>query len=188
MALNTIYMCGRVHRYARWIGRLSHQSSNSSHPCNLLWKAVICASLDTRFKGMQVVTYQTNIKQLRSYWLKSSPKRSGYMHMNKQGTQFVLFILCSMRGTDIARVEGLWLIDRPNHSVPETQMTAPRFVCALLIYFPPNIAWEITVTSFHHVMIVCSNLLVGKPLHMHRGNAIVHLHVCWHHHQNPQLL
>ena len=48
---------------------------NLSHPHNLLWKAVIHASLDTRFKGMQVMTYPTNIKQLRSYWLKSSPKR-----------------------------------------------------------------------------------------------------------------
>ena len=62
------------------------------------------------------------------------------MHMDKQGTQFILVILCSMRDTDIAGVEGLWLIDRPNHSVPETQMTALRFVCALLLYFPPKIA------------------------------------------------
>ena len=108
--------------------------------------------------------------------------------MDKQGTQFILVILCSARGTDIARVEGLWLINRPNHSVPETQTTALRFMCALLIYFPPNIAQEITVTSFHDVMIICSNLKVGKPLCMHRGNAIVCLCICWHHHQSPQLL
>ena len=30
-------------------------------------RVVICASLDTRFKGMQVETYLANIKQLRSY-------------------------------------------------------------------------------------------------------------------------
>ena len=62
------------------------------------------------------------------------------MHMDKQGTQFILFILCSMRDTDIARVEGLSLINRPNHLVPETQMTALRFVCALLLYFPLKVA------------------------------------------------
>ena len=30
-------------------------------------RVVICALLDTRFKGMQVVTYQANIKQLKSH-------------------------------------------------------------------------------------------------------------------------
>ena len=30
-------------------------------------RVVICASLDTGFKGMQVVTYLANIKQLKSY-------------------------------------------------------------------------------------------------------------------------
>ena len=108
--------------------------------------------------------------------------------MDKQGTQFILVILYSTRGTNIAGVEGLWLINRPNHSVQETQTTALRFMCAVLIYFPPNIAWKITVMSFHDVMIICSNPFAGKPLHMHRGNAIVHLCICQHHHWNPQLL
>ena len=35
-------------------------------------RVVICASLNTGFKGMQVVTYLTNVKQLESYWLKGS--------------------------------------------------------------------------------------------------------------------
>ena len=30
-------------------------------------RVVICALLNTRFKGMQVVTYPTNVKQLKSY-------------------------------------------------------------------------------------------------------------------------
>ena len=30
-------------------------------------RVVICASLNTRFKGMQVVTYLANVKQLKSY-------------------------------------------------------------------------------------------------------------------------
>ena len=47
-----------------------------------------------------------------------------------------------MRGTNIARVGGsvTYLNSRPNHSVPETQMTAPKLEPALLIYFPPQIA------------------------------------------------
>ena len=45
---------------------------------------------------------------------------------------------CSTRGTDIAGVEGWWLVNRLDRSVPETQMTASRLVCALLIYFLPT--------------------------------------------------
>ena len=52
-------------------------------------------------------------------------------------------------------------------------MTAPRLICALLIYFPPQRAQEITVMSFYDIMIICSILLAVKPLCMHRGNAIL---------------
>ena len=41
------------------------------------WRVVICASLDTGFKGMQVVTYLANVKQLKSYWLKYPQKGLG---------------------------------------------------------------------------------------------------------------
>ena len=40
-------------------------------------RVVICASLDTGFKGMQVVTCPANIKQLKSYWLKGPQKGLG---------------------------------------------------------------------------------------------------------------
>ena len=66
--------CDRVQRYARWIGRLSHQSSDLSHPHNPLQKVVIHALLDTRFKGMQVVTYPTNCQTTEVRLTKSSPK------------------------------------------------------------------------------------------------------------------
>ena len=95
---------------------------------------------------------------------------------------------CSKRGTNIARVEGWCLNNRPNCSVPETQMTAPGSSSLFLTYFPPQVVQEITVTSFYDVTIVCSTLLVGKPLHMCKWNAITHLHICQHHNQNPQLL
>ena len=41
------------------------------------------------------------------------------MHMDKQITQSILIMLYSMRGTEIAEVEGLWLVNRPKHSVSE---------------------------------------------------------------------
>ena len=93
-----------------------------------------------------------------------------------------------MRGTDIAGVEGQWLINRPKRSVPETQMTAPCLSSLFLIYFPTQIAWEITVMSFYDVKIICSTLLVEKPLCMCKGNDIIHMCICQHCCWNLQLL
>ena len=59
-----------------------------------------------------------------------------------------------MTGTNIARVEGWWPINRPNCSVPETQTTAPGSSLLFLIYFPPPIAWQITMMSFYDVTII----------------------------------
>ena len=41
------------------------------------------------------------------------------MHIDKQITQSILVMLCSTRGTEIAEVEGLWLVNRPKCSVSE---------------------------------------------------------------------
>ena len=49
-----------------------------------------------------------------------------------------------------------------------------------LLYFPPFYAWEILVTLFYDVTIVCSIILAGKPLHMHRWTADSRLHTCRH--------
>ena len=40
-------------------------------------RVVICALLNTRFKGMEVVTYPANVKQLKSHWLKVPQKGLG---------------------------------------------------------------------------------------------------------------
>ena len=40
--------------------------------------------------------------------------------------------------------------------------------------------------SYHDIMIICSDLPVGKPLHMCIGTAMVHLHICQHPSQNPK--
>ena len=118
--------CDRVHRYTRWIGGLSHQSSNLSHLHNLLQKVVIHALLDTGFKEMQVVTYLTNCQTTKIVLTKVFPKSLGACTwINKVDSPSWIYS-CSMRGTDMTRVEGQWLINRPSHSVPDTQMTAPE--------------------------------------------------------------
>ena len=60
------------------------------------------------------------------------------MHMDKQITQFILVMLCSTRGTKIAKVEGLWLVNRPECLVsedpdnsPEVQLCSPFIVPSL---------------------------------------------------------
>ena len=99
-------------------------------------RVVIRASLNTRFKGMQVVTYPANVKQLKSYWLKSSPKGLGTCIWINE-TQFILVTLCSMRGTEIAGVEGLWLVNRPNCSVSENPDEIPE-VCVCSPFIVPS--------------------------------------------------
>ena len=97
-------------------------------------RVVIHASLNTRFKRMQVVTYLANDKQLKSHLLEVCQIRSGYMHMDKWNTQFILIMLCSMKGTNTARLEGLWLVSRIRHSVPENQDYSPKvWVCSHFI-------------------------------------------------------
>ena len=48
------------------------------------------------------------------------------MHMDKQITQSILVMLCSMRGTEIAEVKGPWLVNRPKHSVSEDPDDIPK--------------------------------------------------------------
>ena len=158
------------------------------HLCNLLWKVMICALLNTGFKGMQIVTYPTNCQTTKVMLTKVFPKSlSACPWINKVNSSSRIYS-CSPRGTNIAGVEGQWLNNWPNHSVPETQTTAPRLKLAFLINFPPPIAQVFTVTSLYDIMSVCSTFSVGKPLHMCRENTIIHLHICQHHCWNPQLL
>ena len=50
---------------------------------------------------------------------KGSPEWSGYMHIDKQVTLSILVMLFSLRVTETAEVEGLWLINRHECLVPE---------------------------------------------------------------------
>ena len=59
---------------------------------------------------------------------------SGYMHMDKQVTHSILGMLFSMRDTKTAKVEGLWLVNRPEHLVPEDPDDSPKdWLCSTLI-------------------------------------------------------
>ena len=48
------------------------------------------------------------------------------MHMDKQITQSILVMLCSTRGTKVAEVEGLWLVNRPKCLVPQSPDDIPK--------------------------------------------------------------
>ena len=127
-----IYICvcvcvtGCTDRYARWIGGLSHQSSDLSCLYNPLWKVVIHASLDTGFKEIQVVTYLMNCQRTKITLTKVFPKSLGaYTWINKVDSSSWIYSF-SMTDTNIAKVEGWWLDNGPNHSVPDTQTTAPE--------------------------------------------------------------
>ena len=141
------------HRYTRWTGRLSHQTSNLSHPCNLLSEGCdpcLHSIPGSRGVGSDLPSYHQTTKVTLT---EGSPERSGYMHMDDQVTHSILNMLFSTRGTETVRVEGLWL-----------------------------------VMSFHDITIICSDLPVGKPLHMCIRIANVHLCICQHPCQNPQIL
>ena len=63
-----------------------------------------------------------------------SPERSGYMHMDKQVTHSILSMLFSTRGTETAKVEGLWLVNRPKCLVPEYPDNSPKvWLCSPFI-------------------------------------------------------
>ena len=61
------------------------------------------------------------------------------MHMDKQTTQSILVMLCSTRGIKIAKVEGLWLVNRPKHLVSEDPDDSPEvWLCSSFIVHSLN--------------------------------------------------
>ena len=82
-------------------------------------RVVIHDSLNTRFKGEVGSDLCGYCQTTKVTLTEGSPERSGYMHMDKQVTHSILDMLFSMRGTKTAKVEGLWLINRPKCFVPE---------------------------------------------------------------------
>ena len=138
---------------------------------------MIHALLYTGFKGMQIVTYLAKVKQLKSHWLKVPQKGLGTcIWINKS---FSPFWLCSMRGIQIAKVEGLWLVNRPRHSVSEDPDDSPKvWLCSPFIVPSLN-----STRDPCDIMKWCHNHL----LWFSSGKTTVHAH--WKHcHSSVHLL
>ena len=94
----------------------------------------------------------------------------------------ILVMLFSSRDTKTAKVEGLRLVNRSKCLVPEYPDDSPKVqMCSPFIV--PSLD---STRDSHNIMIICSDLPVGKPLHMHIGTAMVHLCICQCPHQNPK--
>ena len=90
------------------------------------WRDVIHASLDTWFKGEAGSDLPSYHQTTKVILIKGSPERSEYMHMDKQVTHSILNMLFIMKGTKTAKVEGLWLINRPKCFVLEYPDDSPE--------------------------------------------------------------
>ena len=77
----------------------------------------------SRREGSDLPSYHQTTKVTLN---EGSPERSGYMHIDKQVTLSILFMLFSPRGTKTAKVEGLWLVNRPKCLVPEYPDNSPE--------------------------------------------------------------
>ena len=87
---------------------------------------MIHALHDTRFKGEVGSDLPHYCQTTKVTLTEGSPERSGYMHMDKQVTHSILDMLFSMRGTETAEVEGLWLVNRSECFVPEYPDDSPK--------------------------------------------------------------
>ena len=92
---------------------------------------MLCSIPGSRGEGSDLPGYcQTTEVTLT----KGSPERSGYIHIDKQVKLSILVMLFSSRGTEIAKVEGLWLGYRPECLVPEYPDDSPQGLVVLSFY------------------------------------------------------
>ena len=178
-AKNVTVPHGGWHRYTRWTGRLSHQTSDLSHPCNLLPEG--CDPCFAWYQvqggvGSDLPGYHQTTKVTLP---EGSPERSGYMHMDKLVTHSILDILFSTRGTKTAEVEGLWLVNRPKCLVPEYPDDSPE-----IWWCSPFILPSLYSTRDHcDVMKWCHNHLLWSS----SGKTTARAH--WNHqHSSAHLL
>ena len=84
---------------------------------------MLCSIPGSRGEGSDLPGYCQTTKVTPT---EGSPERSGYMHIDKQVTLSILVMLFSSRGTETAKVEGLWLVNRPKCLVPEYPDDSPE--------------------------------------------------------------
>ena len=87
-------------------------------------------------------------------------------------------MLCSMRGTEIAGVEGLWLVSRPNCSVSESPDDSPEvWVCSPFIVPSQN-----STQDYCDIISWCHNCLLWSlgretTAHVHRKHHSSSMHL-----------
>ena len=84
---------------------------------------MLCSIPGSRGEGSDLPGYHQATKVTL---IEGSPERSGYMHIYKQVTLSILVMLFSSRGTETAKVEGLWLVNRPECLVTEYPDDSPE--------------------------------------------------------------
>ena len=77
----------------------------------------------SRGEGNDLPSYHQTTKVTLT---ESSQERSGYMYIDKQVILSILVMLFSLRGTETAKLEGLWLVNRPKCLVPEYPDNSPE--------------------------------------------------------------
>ena len=98
----------------------------------------------------------------------SFPERCGCMHIDKQVTLSILVMLFSSRGTETAKVEGLWLATRPKHLVPEYPDDSPKVKLCSPFIVPSlySTTDPLNIISWHHDCLLWSS----------SGKTTVHAH------------
>ena len=84
---------------------------------------MLCSIPGSRGEGSDLPSYHQTTKVTLT---ESHPEKSRYMHMDKQVTLSILVMFYSLKGTKTAKVEGLWLANRPKHLVPEYPGDSPK--------------------------------------------------------------
>ena len=96
------------------------------------------------------------------------------MHIDKQVMLSILVMLFSSRGTETDKVEGLWLINRPECLVPEYPDNSPKvWMCSPFIV--PSLD---SMKNPHDVTSWCHDHLLWSS----SRKTTVHVHVHWNGH------
>ena len=139
---------------------------------------MIHASLHTRFKGEVGSDLPSYHQTTKVTLTEGSLERSGYMHMDKQVTHSILDMLFSMRGTETAEVEGLWLINRPKCLVPEYPDNSPKgqWCSPFLVPSLYNMRDPPDVMKWHHdCLLWSSSRKTTVHVHWNQWHSSVHL-------------